>query len=114
MSAEKHGKLLGALGLGILWSLTHANADALLKFFEGSSSLPPETVERIDFLAEVVSCLAGGYSNHGIYLWFVRPRVELWNMSPAHIFSDDWEPEGEEPQKVLALAKAVAGPMNST
>ncbi len=114
MSTEKYSKLLEALGLGILWALTHAKVDALLKFFGGGGTLPPEIVARIDFLAEVVNCLAGGYSNHGIYLWFVRPRVQLWNMSPAQIFSGNWKPEDEEPQKVLELAKALAGPMNAT
>ena len=116
MSAEKYSKLLEALGPGILWALTHAKVDALLKFFEGKGTLPPEIVARIDFLAEVVNCLAGSYnnSNHGIYLWFVRPRVELWNMSPAHIFSDDWKPEDEAPQKVLELAKELAGSGNAT
>ena len=116
MSAEKYAKLLEALGLGILWAFTHAQVDALLKFFEGKGTLPPEIVARIDFLAEVVNHLAGSYnnSNHGIYLWFVRPRVQLWNMSPAQIFSGDWKPEDEEPQKVLELAKALSGPMNAT
>lgn len=108
---KKYDILLGALGFDNVRRLAHLGAGALELISD--FCLSPEERARLDFLTEIANCLLS-YENHGIYLWFMRRRRVLGNESPAVIFLGDWRPEDPGPQKVLALAKAIAGPMNAT
>ena len=63
--------------------------------------------ERIYYLNKVVGCLRGAYNEEGIKNWFYRERAQLERNSPLQYLSHAWNPEDENAQKVLELAKSL-------
>ena len=62
---------------------------------------------QLNFLAQLIIFLFGGYNKTGIRQWFRRKRKQLDNKSPGEILSGEWNPQDIEPQKVLALARSM-------
>lgn len=73
-----------------------------------------EVKARFNFVVKITNALAGSYNDAGIRRWFFRERAQLQGSSPLDVLSGNWKPEEEGPQKVLALAKELAGPQNAT
>lgn len=63
-------------------------------------------VERLHFLALLVSELAGSYTDAGVRRWFDRPRKALADKTPAQTLGQEWRPDGEGPVRVRELAAA--------
>jgi acetoin utilization deacetylase AcuC-like enzyme len=67
-----------------------------------TESQPISEEEAVEF---VNRCLEGGYDDEGITFWWTRPRRKLDGRSPQEAWSTDRD-------KVIDLAKSVAGPMD--
>ena len=63
--------------------------------------------ERIYYLNEVVERLRGAYHDQGIQNWFYRERAQLERKNPLQYLGQAWNPQDENAQKVLELAKSL-------
>lgn len=115
MAGKDYLRLIKILGWELVISCAVADWGAMRKFLQGKGVLPDEVIARLDFLAELVGHLEGGYNQKGICQWFKRHRRDLpLGQAPAQIFNGDWRPEDYGPRKVMELAKQLSGPMNTT
>ena len=65
-------------------------------------------VERLHFLALLVSDLAGSYTDAGVRRWFDRPRKALAGKTPAQTLGREWRPDDEGPIRVRELADSLS------
>ena len=65
-------------------------------------------VERLHFLALLVSELAGSYTDAGVRRWFDRPRKALAGETPAQTLGQEWRPDDEGPIRVRELADSLS------
>lgn len=82
---------------------------------EEQMEISEDETERLLFIKEIVYALKGSYNTAGIRQWFLRAFAQLDNKKPCYVlYKDTWKPSDPEPQKVLALAKSLAGPGSVT
>jgi hypothetical protein len=67
-------------------------------------------VARHEYHAAVNALLTHGYNQLGLDRWWQRPRAALGGLSPQAFLGDDFDPAGEEAQRVRDLAVALVGP----
>ena len=65
-------------------------------------------VERLHFLALLVSELAGSYTDVGVRRWFDRPRKALAGKTPAETLGREWRPDDQGPIRVRELADSLS------
>jgi hypothetical protein len=82
---------------------------SLRRYRTGERETPDLVAARLHFLAGLVGDLAGAYNDVGIRRWFERPRPQLDGHPPAQWLVPGWDPNDEGPQRVRALAAALAG-----
>jgi hypothetical protein len=83
---------------------------ASLRRYAGDKRPTPDVVAaRLHVLARIVAELRGAYSEVGVRRWFERVRSQLGGRSPDAFFSGDWDPDGADAERVLALARPLTG-----
>lgn len=97
------------LGIDLLARLTGMSEGAA-RFYPGNrrENRDDPVVERLHFLALLVSDLAGSYTDVGVRRWFDRPRKALADKTPAQILSREWSPDDEGPIRVRELADSLS------
>lgn len=97
------------LGADQLARLVGVSAASLYRYRSGGHPSPSLIAARAQFLAVLVSELAGTYNEKGIPRWFERRRNLLDGKSPAELLSGDWDPDEPGPQRVRELTRALSG-----
>ena len=83
---------------------------ASLRRYAGDQRPTPDVVAaRLHVLARIVAELRGAYSEVGVRRWFERVRSQLGGRSPDSFLSGDWDPDGADSERVLALARSLTG-----
>jgi hypothetical protein len=81
---------------------------ASLRRYAGDQRPTPDLVAaRLHVLARIVAELRGAYSEVGVRRWFERVRSQLGGRSPDSFLSGDWDPDGADAERVLALARSL-------
>ncbi len=106
--AHEWRALQGVLGVEMLTRLLGISQSSARRYISGERSTPDAIAARLHFLAFVVGDLAGAYNDIGVRRWFDRPRERLDGTTPARTLGDDWSPGDDGPQRVSALARALA------
>ena len=99
-------ELFGAERLSALVGVSIAS---LRRYAAGERSTPDLVAARLHLLVRIVGDLRGAYSPVGVRRWFERVRSQLAGKSPADLLSGDWEPDGDDGKRVLALARSLTG-----
>lgn len=98
-------ELFGAERLAALLGISVAS----LRRYAGAQRPTPDVVAaRLHLLARIVAELRGAYSEVGVRRWFERPRSPLGGRSPAAVLSGEWDPDGSDAERVLALARSLS------
>jgi hypothetical protein len=83
---------------------------ASLRRYSGDQRPTPDVVAaRLHLIARVVAELRGAYSEVGVRRWFERPRSQLGGRAPDELLSGEWDPDGADAVRVLALARSLTG-----
>ena len=90
-----------------LASLLNISTSSLKRYAQGERATPDPVAARLHFLALLVGDLAGSYNDIGIRRWFHRKRTALDNRTPVSILAGEWDPDGDGPAKVRALARSL-------
>ena len=89
-----------------LLAITVASLD---RYASSERATPVRVVERLQWLAMVVSALAGTYDQHGIQRWFERERSQLGGRCRREVLGREWRPDDPAAQRVHALALTLVG-----
>ena len=99
-------ELFGAERLAALLGISVAS----LRRYAGDQRPTPDVVAaRLHLLARIVAELRGAYSEVGVRRWFERVRTQLGGRSPDAVLSKEWDPDGADSARVLALARSLTG-----
>ena len=83
---------------------------ASLRRYAGDQRPTPDVVAaRLHLIARIVAELRGAYSEVGVRRWFERARSPLGGRSPDTLLSGEWDPDGGDAERVLALARSLTG-----
>jgi hypothetical protein len=97
-------ELFGAERLALLLGISVAS----LRRYAGDQRPTPDVVAaRLHVLARVVAELRGAYSEVGVRRWFERARSQLGGRSPGALLAREWDPDGADAERVLALARSL-------
>jgi hypothetical protein len=81
---------------------------ASLRRYAGDQRPTPDVVAaRVHVIARIVGELRGAYSEVGVRRWFERVRSQLGGRSPEALLSGEWDPDGADAERVLALARSL-------
>jgi len=81
---------------------------ASLRRYAGDQRPTPDVVAaRLHLIARIVAELRGAYSEVGVRRWFDRPRSLLGGRTPDTMLSGEWDPDGDDAERVLALARSL-------
>ena len=107
--AHESKALRKVLGIDLLARLTGMSESAV-RFYPGArrERRDDPVVERLHFLALLVSELAGSYTAAGVRRWFDRPRKALTGETPAQTLGREWRPGDEGPIRVRELAISLS------
>ena len=97
------------LGIDLLARLT-GMPEGAVRFYPGNRRRRRDDpiVERLHFLALLVSELAGSYTDAGVRRWFDRPRKALAGKTPAETLGREWRPDDQGPIRVRELADSLS------
>src|SRR5918999_424099 len=96
-------ELFGAERLAELVGISVAS----LRRYAGDQRPTPDVVAaRVHVIARIVGELRGAYSEVGVRRWFERVRSQLGGRSPDALLSGEWDPDGADAERVLALARS--------
>lgn len=99
---------LELFGAERLASLLGISVASLRRYAGGQRPTPDVVAARLHLLARIVAELRGAYSEVGVRRWFERPRSPLGGRSPAAVLSGEWDPDGSDAERVLALARSLS------
>lgn len=107
--AHESKALRKVLGIDLLARLTGMSKD-VARFYPGArrERRGDPVVERLHFLALLVSELAGSCTDAGVRRWFDRPRKALAGETPAQTLGYEWRPDDEGPIRVRELADSLS------
>ncbi len=98
-------ELFGAERLASLLGISVAS----LRRYAGDQRPTPDVVAaRLHLLARIVAELRGAYSEVGVRRWFERSRSQLGGRPPDALLSGEWDPDGADAERVLALARSLS------
>ena len=99
-------ELFGAERLAALLGISVAS----LRRYAGDQRPTPDVVAaRLHLLARIVAELRGAYSEVGVRRWFERVRTQLGGRAPDAFLSGEWDPDGTDAARILALARSLTG-----
>lgn len=95
-------------GADRLADLVGVSVASLRRYAADQRPTPDVVAARLHLLARIVAELRGAYSEVGVRRWFERPRSRLGGRSPDAILAGDWDPDGADAERVLALARSLS------
>lgn len=98
-------ELFGAERLAALLGISVAS---LRRYAAGQRPTPDVVAARLHLVARIVAELRGAYSEVGVRRWFERTRSQLGGRVPGSVLSGDWDPDGADAERVLALARSLS------
>ena len=97
------------LGDELLAGLLDVSPTSLRRYADGERTTPDPVAARLHALAIITSDLAGGYNDHGMRRWFVRPRPQLDGRAPADLLAGGFDPDSDDVKRVRDLAAWLVG-----
>lgn len=95
-------------GADRLADLVGVSVASLRRYAADQRPTPDVVAARLHLLARIVAELRGAYSEVGVRRWFERTRSRLGGRSPDAILAGDWDPDGADAERVLALARSLS------
>lgn len=95
-------------GVDRLAELLGISVASLRRYAADRRPTPDVVAARLHLVARIVAELRGAYSEVGVRRWFERPRSRLGGRSPDALIAGEWDPDGAEAERVLALARSLS------
>jgi len=99
--------MIELFGVDRLAALLGVSIASLRRYAKDERPTPDVVAARLHLLARIVAELRGAYSEVGVRRWFERVRSKLGGRSPDAFLSGAWDPDGADPERVLALARSL-------
>jgi uncharacterized protein (DUF2384 family) len=96
-------------GVDRLAELLGISVASLRRYAADRRPTPDVVAARLHLVARIVAELRGAYSEVGVRRWFERSRSQLGGRSPDALLTGEWDPDGADAGRVLALARALSG-----
>jgi hypothetical protein len=108
LSTNEWTSLRHALEDDMLADLQRISVSSLRRYARAARSIPIAVADRSQWLAMVVSDLAGSYNEIGIRRWFLRVRSQLGGHCPRASLGPNWQSNDAVARQVRALAASLA------
>jgi hypothetical protein len=99
--------MIELFGADRLADLVGVSVASLRRYAADQRPTPDVVAARLHLIARTVAELRGAYSEVGVRRWFERTRSLLGGRSPDSLLSGEWDPDGGDAERVLALARAL-------
>jgi hypothetical protein len=99
--------MIELFGVERLAELVGVSIASLRRYAADQRPTPDVVAARLHLIARVVAELRGAYSEVGVRRWFERTRSHLAGRSPDSLLSGEWDPDGVDAERVLALARSL-------
>ena len=99
--------MIELFGVERLAELVGVSVASLRRYAADQRPTPDVVAARLHLIARVVAELRGAYSEVGVRRWFERTRSLLGGRSPDSLLSGEWDPDGGDAERVLALARSL-------
>jgi hypothetical protein len=99
--------MIELFGVERLAELVGVSIASLRRYAADQRPTPDVVAARLHLIARIVAELRGAYSEVGVRRWFERTRSHLAGRSPDSLLSGEWEPDGDDAERVLALARSL-------
>jgi uncharacterized protein (DUF2384 family) len=99
--------MIELFGVERLAELVGVSVASLRRYAADQRPTPDVVAARLHLIARVVAELRGAYSEVGVRRWFERTRSLLGGRSPDSLLSGEWDPDGVDAERVLALARSL-------
>lgn len=96
-------------GVDRLAELLGISVASLRRYAATARPTPDVVAARLHLVARIVAELRGAYSEVGVRRWFERSRSQLGGRSPDALLTGEWDPDGTDAGRVLALARSLSG-----
>jgi uncharacterized protein (DUF2384 family) len=96
-------------GVERLAELLGISVASLRRYAANQRPTPDVVAARLHLVARIVAELRGAYSEVGVRLWLERSRSQLGGRSPDALLTGEWDPDGADAERVLALARSLSG-----
>ena len=95
-------------GVERLAELLGISVASLRRYGANQRPTPDVVAARLHLVARIVAELRGAYSEVGVRRWFERSRSQLGGRSPDALLTREWDPDGADAERVLALARSLS------
>lgn len=95
-------------GVERLAALLGISVASLRRYAADRRPTPDVVAARLHLIARIVAELRGAYSEVGVRRWFERSRSQLGGRSPDALLTREWDPDGVDAERVLALARSLS------
>ena len=95
-------------GVDRLAALLGISVASLRRYAADRRPTPDVVAARLHLVARIVAELRGAYSEVGVRRWFERSRSQLGGRSPDALLNGEWDPDGADAERVLALARSLS------
>jgi len=99
--------MIELFGVERLAELVGVSVASLRRYAADHRPTPDVVAARLHLIARIVAELRGAYSEVGVRRWFERTRSLLGGRSPDSLLSGEWDPDGGDANRVLALARSL-------
>jgi uncharacterized protein (DUF2384 family) len=99
--------MIELFGAERLAELVGVSVASLRRYAADQRPTPDVVAARLHLIARIVAELRGAYSEVGVRRWFERTRSLLGGRSPDSLLSGEWDPDGGDANRVLALARSL-------
>jgi hypothetical protein len=99
--------MIELFGVERLAELVGVSVASLRRYAADQRPTPDVVAARLHLIALIVAELRGAYSEVGVRRWFERTRSLLGGRSPDSLLSGEWDPDGGDANRVLALARSL-------
>ena len=99
--------MIELFGVERLAELVGVSVASLRRYAADQRPTPDVVAARLHLIARIVAELRGAYSEVGVRRWFERTRSLLGGRSPDSLLSGEWDPDGGDAERVLALARSI-------
>jgi uncharacterized protein (DUF2384 family) len=99
--------MIELFGVERLAELVGVSVASLRRYAADQRPTPDVVAARLHMIARIVAELRGAYSEVGVRRWFERTRSLLGGRSPDSLLLGEWDPDGGDAERVLALARSL-------
>ena len=99
--------MIELFGVERLAELVGVSVASLRRYAADQRPTPDVVAARLHLIARIVAELRGAYSEVGVRRWFERTRSLLGGRSPDSLLFGEWDPDGGDAERVLALARSL-------